>query len=524
MPPSKGTSIILEGDYANGVLGHFRIIRGFATLQDLASISTPFLMNTTTTGAGEFSGHQRAIDQRHAESIKRYLQDGKPRFIPEIILSVRAEYDEELDDQSKPIGVVSKTPNLWIRRKYKSKGITTHQIAVSKDQVATVVTADRRIRRIDGNHRLHLALQLQVDPLLPTKYLAPFCAVLLGPPGDANDDYTESMLFHTINSTALPLDSEHALQLVLGQQSRYRPTDEEEFASNPPLHFTRLLKRKLDVMPAVQRERLGTTPATVLNSAASALVNKNAQLSQDRTDMVQYADDLSGAITDILGRLPPSHPELCKADFFIELASLAWSDTDSSLGPDTRISQAIATLEGIGRWLGRDGMHRIQSKRSIAQQLREIFRSLQSRIPKKAFLARWYPTDADGAENTRAALRLAELTKLTHELGLELIDMGTREGGTYQIPPAMYNAIDTSDIMLADLTGIRPNVMIEVGFALRGHSNGRMVLYYEKTGGWKVPFDIAGFRYIELEQAAELHTKVKPALVEIIEQAKAAVI
>lgn len=102
--------------------------------------------------------------------------------------------------------------------------------------------------------------------------------------------------------------------------------------------------------------------------------------------------------------------------------------------------------------------------------------------------------------------------------------MGTKEGGTYQIPPAMYQAIDSSEIMLADLTGIRPNVMIEVGFALRGHSNGRMLLYYETTGGWKVPFDIAGFRYIPIDQAAEIHTKLKPELVAIVNQAKAAVI
>ena len=78
--------------------------------------------------------------------------------------------------------------------------------------------------------------------------------------------------------------------------------------------------------------------------------------------------------------------------------------------------------------------------------------------------------------------------------------------------------------MVADLTGIRPNVMIEVGFALRGHSNGRMLLYHDTRCAMKVPFDISGFQYIAISDAAEIHTKLKPAIKAIIEQANVAII
>ena len=525
MPPTRKNSIILEGDYASGVLGTFRIIRGFATLQDLASISTPFLMNSTADQAGELSGHQRAIDHLHAASIKRYLQDGKPRFIPEIILSIRGEFDTELDDQSTPVGVICTTPGLWIRRKFKSKNITTHRIAVPNSALKTVVDVEKRIRRIDGNHRLHLAGELPFDATSPTKYLAPFCAVLLGPPGDANDDFVEAMLFHTINSTALPLDSEHALQLILGQAARFLPTAADEFAANPPLHLTRLLKRKIDAMPMPQRARLGATPATVLNSAARTMVAADNALPNELAAMDAYADGFSAAITDMLSRLPETCPELCTADYFIELASLAWEDAKSETEYDARINRAVATLKDMSKWLGREGLHSIRSKSSIAQQLFEIYHSLRSRIPKRVFLARWYPTDTDGEHKSRADLRLVELKRLVEEqLGLQLIDMGTRVGGTYQIPPAMYEAISTSDIVLADLTGVRPNVMIEVGFALRGSSNGRILLYYETTDDMKMPFDIHGFQHIPIAQAAEIHTKLKPAIEAIIDQARVGLI
>ena len=49
------------------------------------------------------------------------------------------------------------------------------------------------------------------------------------------------------------------------------------------------------------------------------------------------------------------------------------------------------------------------------------------------------------------------------DLGMELIDMGTQEGGTYPIRQRMYEAIGSSEIFIADLTGLRPNVLIELG-------------------------------------------------------------
>jgi hypothetical protein len=80
--PRAAKYITIEGQFANGVLGTFRIIRGFATIQDLAAISAPIPMNLTPGGGQALAGHQRAIDPAHADAIKRYLQDGKPRFIP----------------------------------------------------------------------------------------------------------------------------------------------------------------------------------------------------------------------------------------------------------------------------------------------------------------------------------------------------------------------------------------------------------------------------------------------------------
>lgn len=531
--PRTARYVTIEGQFASGVLGTFRIIRGFATLQELAEISAPYEMVPPAPGAATVDGYQRSIDPQHAEDIKRYLEAGRLRFIPEIILSIRADFRDELDAQQRPLGVLADGGDgLTVRRRWRSPNIRTHQISVDRNQLAALVQRDRRIRRIDGNHRLHLAAQLAPDAQVATKYLAPFCAVLLGPPGDANDDFVESMLFHTINSTALPLGSEHALQLIFGQAAGFAPTPDEEFATSAPLHLTRLLKVRLDRLAAPQRDRLGTTPATVLHAAAKAMIVADATLRTDRPTIERFADELFGALTDVLARMPATTPELCASDSFIELASLAWRDSPGQ-NHDERIARTAATLEAIGRWLGRDGLHRLHEKRSLAGQLFELYRSVRNRIPKRVFLARWYPVAADGDELPKAELRKQEIDRALADLRgenieLALDDPGTQTGSTFPIHQRMYEALARNDIILVDLSGVRPNVCVEAGYALERHDKGRLLFLFQPTGATpnnpahpNPPFDLNTFRYERITDAAEIPDKIKPHLRTIWQEAMA---
>jgi hypothetical protein len=94
-----------DGQYESKVLGTFRLIRGFADLKDLAEVSVPYQMEDGSDGL--VKGQQRKLDDQHAALIKRYLQSGEQRFLPEVILSVRVRLEEEVGPDSKPIGVKS---------------------------------------------------------------------------------------------------------------------------------------------------------------------------------------------------------------------------------------------------------------------------------------------------------------------------------------------------------------------------------------------------------------------------------
>lgn len=521
--------LTFEGQYEGSVLGTFRIIRGFAELQTLAEISVPFDMEESEAGDDALViGQQRKIDPEHAERIKNYLQNGDQRFLPEVILSVRAELIEEIGKSGNRIGVKNKSDDdgISIGRISKNEGIKLHRIRIEKKKLDDI-RKRRLIRRVDGNHRLAHAESLEIDAANPSKFLAPFCIVLMGSPDHAADDYSESLIFHTINSTALPLESEHALRLILGQDSEYSMKPEREFLFSPDLHFTRLLRDGLLKLPKPAQERIGNRPLTSLRGAAVGLLAMDPSIAEDLSSLRKAAKELLSALDDIATKLEASQPSLCKAEFFIELAARVWSDTSRDGDYKARVDDAVAFLNHLAIWLGRDGLVELKEAQSLSKQILDIYSVIRSRIPRRVFLARWYPTEHDGIELKKSQLRLKQiqvaLKEFETELGtsLSLVDMGTQEGATFPIHQEMYNAIASADIILIDLTGARPNVCVEAGYALRHHERNRLIFLFQSTEAVKAPpFDLNTFRYELITDAAEIPEKLKPNLAAILKDAK----
>jgi hypothetical protein len=515
--------LTFEGQYESSVLGTFSIIRGFANLQDLAEISVPYYMEEGVAGT-ELKGQQRKIDPQHAERIKRYLESGEQRFLPEVILSVRTELAEVQDENILQIGVKSINDENGIRigRRWKSKNVRVHRVRVDRNKL-TEIREKKLIRRVDGNHRLALAHELKADSSLPTKYLAPFCLVLLRPPGEAADDYSESLIFHTINSTALPLESEHALKLILSQHPEYDMMPGKEFAFSPDLHFTRLLRDGLLQLPKPVQSRIGDRPLTSLRAAVRGLMEIDKDVAKDLETLRKYSADLLAALSDIVTRLEPCQPELCKAEFFIELATRVWKATPDSVSHNARVNAAVKYLEELAAWLGKDGLVELNEGQSLSKQVLEVFSAVRNKMPKRVFLARWYPKTEEGEELEKAKLRLKQIRHALKEIEkeegahLDLVDMGTQTGATFPIHAKMYDAINSADIILIDLTGVRPSVCVEAGYALRNHEKDRLIFIFQPTKGHKsVPFDLNTFRYEQFKDTGEIPEKIKPHISAIL--------
>ncbi|CAH2031407.1 hypothetical protein [Trichlorobacter ammonificans] len=537
---SRGRQYIeFEGLFSESVLGIFRIIRGFADLRDLAAVSVPYKMEDGEQGF-RVVGHQRVESAKHAEEIKNYLEKSENRFLPEVILSVRSpvklmvnrgEIDpDELGLGETVFGVKGESGGLVdISRRYSSPTMRMQRLRVRCNNLEQL-KQDKIIRRIDGNHRLHLAEQLTEDQHRPTKYLAPFCFVLLGPPGNSYDDYAESLIFHTINSTGLPLESEHSLRLLLGQDPAHAMTPDNEFAYNPALHLTRLLSDRLRGLPQPARQRFGERPLSALWESARNLIAMDGSIAQNRQTLTTFAYDLFAALADIATLLTVNHPSLCGTYGFFELAARVWREAEGE-NHEQRVHWSVNYLDRIGHWLGGQGITSLLDPLSPAEQLLKTFKAALSRIPKRVFLARWYPSQQHGATEadvTKATLRLQQfrqtLTNLQqqHGIGLELIDMGTEEGGTFPIHSRMYEAIASSDIIICDLTGHRPNVYVEAGYALKHHESNRLIFLFEPTDADdRVPFDLSTFKYVPITQAAEIPNRLRPELESILQSAGA---
>jgi hypothetical protein len=525
MPPESKT-IEFEGYFAEGVLGIFKVIRGFADLRDLAAVSVPYEMGDVAE-PGRVIGHQRHLSEKHAQDIKKYLEQSDNRLIPEVILSVRGVFNN-VTAQERVIGVESEEGSLiTISRRFAAKQQRIQQIRIQRSDLE-VVKERKLIRRIDGNHRLAKAETLKEDEIVPTKYLALFCLILLGPTENDTDDYAESLIFHTINSTALPLESEHGLRLLLGQDPSHSMTPENEFAYSPELHLTRLLCDCLNNLPAPARQRFGMRPLTSLWEAARNLIQMDPDIAESRATLTTFADEIFAALADILTQLTAQQPSLCQTYSFLELAARVWCESSGETH-DEKVNASVDLLNRIGLWLGTEGITSLLNPLSPARQLFETFKAAQQRVPKRVFIARWYPPqDAPNDAHNKANLRLQQLQqtleaiRINHGITLELIAMGTEEGGTFPIHAKMYEAITSSDIIICDLTGHRPNVYVEAGYALNHHTKNRLIFLFEPTNAEdKVPFDLSTFKYVKISQAAEIPNKIKDEIIAILHDAGA---
>lgn len=85
----------------------------------------------------------------------------------------------------------------------------------------------------------------------------------------------------------------------------------------------------------------------------------------------------------------------------------------------------------------------------------------------------------------------------------------------------MYHDIRECDIFIADLSGARHNVMIEVGYALKHVETARMLFYFQKTDNCQsVPFDVSHLNYVPIVDSGEIKINVKKRIIDILKQAK----
>lgn len=477
-------------------MGGFLCLRGFASYKMLSGISKP---NTEV---------QRDLIDEHKGDMAKFLNAGEYKFFPEVILATN------LTDGTKDFDELGLFHDSLQSGQTWNKSIGNFQFNISRHASKNIMNQYDRLPRverlylahikfdetvcelirIDGNHRLSAADDVTTD------FTLPFCLLLFRNPSE-NDQFTRA-IFHNINAKQIPLKLEENLKVILESPQVF---SDETLTSDPSFGWKYYLARK--ILQEIDFTYFPAINSYIRQAKYSFFVDLFEFLLKNKS-----VEENDSSITKVKTQLFEVERALVESEIAATTTNIA---VIGALAYYKLTNES--KYRGFLSWIKKNNIGNVKDLHitDVINLYDEIF----EHVPKKVFLARWYPADTD-PEYSKAIHRINAIKKVVKDLNLDLTDLGTRDTGSFDIREVMYRDIRECDIFIADLTGARHNVMIEVGYALKHISTGRMVFYFQETQNVKtVPFDVNHFSYDKIEDSAEIEIKTKARIESILNQA-----
>lgn len=296
--------MILRGIYDRS-LSNQPCIRGFARIKELARVSK----------ADE--GYQRNIVSDQQQVVSNFLTDEKNLlFFPEVILSLKLKQDNTKEkeisfspiqkiEEGKPFSSNIDSLKIKAVNKQELKNLSFDITERNEINLVDIEFDDSELNnminnnnhpfhRIDGNHRLSAAMQVNGDRI--SKMNIPFCIVLFEEISEekfdpqenrlmkiTNKDYEkfERVVFSNINFKSLPLTKEQNLKVILDDEKNF-PDDEILDIFNETWLYTRKLCKKVNVEDFLGLEHiLKDNIRTYSKKIFSIIIEKNQDYNRD---------------------------------------------------------------------------------------------------------------------------------------------------------------------------------------------------------------------------------------------------
>lgn len=468
-------------------MGGFLCLRGFASFKELSKISK------------ENPNVQRKLIDDHKGEMATFLNNGEYRFFPEIVLSTSLETNKNYAEVTTFFNTIQRSEK-WKNKLGNFNISVFHHPTGDKNRIAHIEFDETTVQlnRVDGNHRLSAADEVTVD------FKVPFCLVLCQT--DEEESQYSTAIFHNINAKQIPLKLEENLKVILDHPEVF---SDSFLQKDPSFGWKYYLARKtiesidFSYFPEINKY-IDAEKCSFFVDLYGFLIG-NGSLSEDDNAV----DKLKSQLTEIETALVESRISATTTNIAVIGALAYYKLTNPS------------KYRGFLSWIKKNNVGKVEKLH--IEDVINLYDEIYQHVPKRAFLARWYPSaERDGKETeTCATARVNAIKDVANEFNLELTDLGTRDTGAFDIRNVMYRDIQDCDIFIADLTGARHNVMIEVGYALKHVETNRMVFYFQKSDSCtSVPFDINHLSYDEIVDSSEIKTKTKARIQTILQQSR----
>lgn len=446
----------------NQSLGGIYTFRGYASHDEIVGLSY------------RHDGYQRIEDSRHLEEIAEFILKGTNSFSPEIVLAYTLKYDYQkngkapevnpLTDIISGVGFKSNVDQISVKAKASS--------SLEKGQLCTMTIPDksytppntRPFRRVDGNHRLMAIEKVMIDGQSLGLYVIPFCIIFFM---DDDSLKSEKVIFHNINSKAVPIKSEELLKGILSTEQGILTFSDAELANDFGLEYA--LARKICHNRSLLISKLQGIEWIGEINVLSVLIDLILHV-QLETKMPTMEEAFCEALSRTLDRRVRSGEGFKLPSGLLYLLTHLYYQSETQESPE--IKKTILSLLAWSEKYDITALqvHDTKNCRANAKCIWDVFNQYIVSSSHTIFMSRCFASEYD--ENERAIQRAIDRVNSDKcvKIKLDRVDRH-EEGVTGDIFTRIKRSITSCGLVIADLSSGRSNIPHEIGIAMGQHKD-----------------------------------------------------
>lgn len=487
-------------------------IRGYARYEEIVELSYPH------------PGYQRPAEDPHIDEISSFITSGSNSFSPEVVLAYTAKYDYYKEGASSEVnaildirtgkGFASNIDGTIFKKVRALDNGLLYTISIPEKKYEKL--EDRPFRRVDGNHRLKAIEKLVASGQMKSSYLIPFCLILFADNASLKD---EKVIFHNINSKAVPIKSEQLFASILTTTGTSLDFSDKELAENFGSQY--LLARKiLYNSPLVVRKLhcvdwIKPSIMTTLVDLIDYVETKDAS----KIDTPEKIEAFSNSISKALGhaKVKDGQTLIISSGLFFLLVLLYYQiELDFLDTEHTKERYKNNLIVWADKYQMTIAQKDIESNAAVnADCICSIFDKYTTSERFTVFISRCFNSNFDENENAiRRAIKAVNEEKDVKITAIRVDQHG--EGATGQISDRVMRDIERSGLIIADLSSGKLNIPHEIGYAMGLHKD--LLLVHNGTSEdatAHTPSNICMYEQIRVNGSyQELENRVKASLID----------